>query len=202
MFSFNIIKFFCNIVKFIKLLADKNLVTILIATVTIWRQGNAQDGIFMVQSAEGALNEIHEMLQRVNKLAVRAANGTLTEEDRAMVDAEVQQIESEINTTAEHTVFNEMRLFPDDGIWPSTAFPSAVSEYNIHYNLKDGSFTVDMPDGSGVSASAAAMGRAGVGPVSQGGALADLIATELIPDAANQIFSAFPSLKTRWGVKR
>ncbi|MDE7006741.1 MAG: flagellin, partial [Lachnospiraceae bacterium] len=49
---------------------------------------NAQDGISMVQSAEGALNEIHEMLQRVNELAVRAANGTLTEEDRAMVDAE------------------------------------------------------------------------------------------------------------------
>lgn len=41
----------------------------------------------MVQSAEGTLNEIHEMLQRVNELAVRAANGTLTEEDRAMVDA-------------------------------------------------------------------------------------------------------------------
>ena len=155
---------------------------------------NAQDGISMVQSAEGALNEIHEMLQRVNELAVRAANGTLTEEDRAMVDAEVQQIKNEINTTAEHTVFNEMRLFPDDGIWPSTAFPSAVSEYNIHYNLKDGSFTVDMPDGSGVSASAAAMGRAGVGPVSQGGALAVLIASDLIPVASNQIFSSLTSL--------
>ncbi len=87
MFSFNIINFFCNIVKFIKLLADKSIVTMLIATVTIWRQGNAQDGISMVQSAEGTLNEIHEMLQRVNELAVRAANGTLTEEDRAMVDA-------------------------------------------------------------------------------------------------------------------
>lgn len=160
---------------------------------------NAQDGISMVQSAEGALNEIHEMLQRANELAVRSANGTLTDADRAMVDAEVQQIKSEINTTAEHTVFNEMRLFPDDGIWPSTAFPSAISEYNIHYNIKDGSFTVDMPDGSGISASTAAMGRAGVGPVSQGGALADMIATELIPDAANQIFSAFPSLKNAVG---
>lgn len=68
-------------------MADKSIVTMLIATVTIWRQGNAQDGISMVQSAEGTLNEIHEMLQRVNELAVRAANGTLTEEDRAMVDA-------------------------------------------------------------------------------------------------------------------
>ena len=56
-----------------------------------------------------------------------------------------------------------------------------------------------MPDGSGVSASTAAMGRAGGGPVSQGGALADLIATELIPGAANRIFSAFPSLKNAVG---
>lgn len=160
---------------------------------------NAQDGISMVQSAEGALNEIHEMLQRANELAVRAANGTLTEGDRAMVDAEVQQIKGEIDTTAEHTVFNEMRLFPDDGIWPSMAFPSEICEYNIHYNLKNGSVTVDMPSASGVSASAAAAGRAGVAPVSQGGALADLIATELIPDAADKIFKAYPSLKNAIG---
>lgn len=76
---------------------------------------NAQDGISMVQSAEGALNEIHAMLHRANELAVKAANGTLTEDDRAMVDAEIQQIKDEINTTAEHTVFNEIRLFPMTG---------------------------------------------------------------------------------------
>ena len=71
---------------------------------------NAQDGISMVQSAEGALNEIHEMLQRANELAVRSANGTLTDADRAMVDAEVQQIKNEINTTAEHTDRKSTRL--------------------------------------------------------------------------------------------
>lgn len=47
---------------------------------------NAQDGISMVQSAEGALNEVHAMLQRANELAVKAANGTWTEEDRSMID--------------------------------------------------------------------------------------------------------------------
>lgn len=160
---------------------------------------NAQDGISMVQSAEGALNEIHEMLQRANELAVKAANGTLTEDDRAMVDAEIQQIKNEINTTAQHTVFNEMRLFPDDGLWPSMAFPSEIYEYNLHYNLNDGSVTVDMVTASGALSSTAAMGRAGVAPVSQGGALADILATQLIPDAANQIFGAFPSLKNAVG---
>lgn len=158
---------------------------------------NAQDGISMVQSAEGALNEIHAMLHRANELAVKAANGTLTEDDRAMVDAEIQQIKDEINTTAEHTVFNEIRLFPDDGLWPSMAFPSEIYEYNLHYNLKDGSVTIDAPITSG--GNAAALGRAAVGPVSQGGALADVIATQLIPDAANKIFSAYPSLKNAVG---
>lgn len=160
---------------------------------------NAQDGISMVQSAEGALNEIHEMLQRANELAVKAANGTLTEDDRAMVDAEIQQIKNEINTTAQHTVFNEMRLFPDDGLWPSMAFPSEIYEYNLHYNLNDGSVTVDMVTASGALSSTAAMGRAGVAPVSQGGALADFIATKLIPEAASQIFGAFPSLRNDVG---
>ena len=79
---------------------------------------NAQDGISMVQTAEGAMNEIHDMLQRANELAVKSANGTLTEEDRAMVDAEVQQLKTEIDTTAKHTVFNEIRLFPDSGMLP------------------------------------------------------------------------------------
>ena len=77
---------------------------------------NAQDGISMVQTAEGALNEIHDMLQRANELSVKAANGTWLEEDRAMINAELRQIKKEIDTTARHTVFNEITLFPDDVI--------------------------------------------------------------------------------------
>ncbi|MCM1112031.1 MAG: flagellin [Muribaculum sp.] len=71
---------------------------------------NAQDGISMVQTAEGALNEVHDMLQRINELAVKGENGTLTSEDRGYIDSEVQQLMSEINRVASTTTFNEMNL--------------------------------------------------------------------------------------------
>ena len=71
---------------------------------------NAQDGISMVQTAEGALNEVHDMLQRMNELAVKAENGTLTTVDREYIDAEVQQLKSEIDRVASTTTFNEQNL--------------------------------------------------------------------------------------------
>ena len=71
---------------------------------------NAQDGISMVQTAEGALNEVHDMLQRMNELAVKAENGTLQSVDRKYIDAEVQQLKTEINRVASTTTFNEMNL--------------------------------------------------------------------------------------------
>ena len=71
---------------------------------------NAQDGISMVQTAEGALNEVHDMLQRMNELAVKAQNGTLQEEDREFSDAEVQQLMDEIDRVSDDSTFNEMQL--------------------------------------------------------------------------------------------
>ncbi len=71
---------------------------------------NAQDGISMVQTAEGALNEVHDMLQRMNELAVKAENGTLTTSDRSYINSEVQQLMSEIDRVASTTTFNEQYL--------------------------------------------------------------------------------------------
>ncbi len=71
---------------------------------------NAQDGISCVQTAEGALNEVHDMLQRMNELAVQAANGTNMEEDRSYLQLEVDQLVSEINRVADSTTFNEQKL--------------------------------------------------------------------------------------------
>ncbi|MEE3472632.1 MAG: flagellin, partial [Butyrivibrio hungatei] len=56
---------------------------------------NAQDGISAVQTAEGALNEVHDMLQRINELAVKGENGTLTSSDRSYINSEVKQLMSE-----------------------------------------------------------------------------------------------------------
>lgn len=71
---------------------------------------NAQDGISMVQTAEGALAEVHEMLQRMNELAVKAANGTMTSADRAAVQMEIKALTSEINRVQQSTNFNTLYL--------------------------------------------------------------------------------------------
>ena len=75
---------------------------------------NAQDGISMVQTAEGALNEVHDMLQRLNELAVKGENGTLMSEDRSYINSEVQQLMSEIDRVASTTTFNEKNLLNGD----------------------------------------------------------------------------------------
>ena len=72
---------------------------------------NAQDGISLLQSAEGALQEVHEMLQRMNELAVHAANGTNSKQERAYIQKEVSQIITEINRVAATSKFNETRMF-------------------------------------------------------------------------------------------
>ena len=71
---------------------------------------NAQDGISAVQTAEGALNEVHDMLQRMNELAVQAANGTNASEDRSYIDQEVQQLKTEIDRVKSTTTFNGQNL--------------------------------------------------------------------------------------------
>ena len=71
---------------------------------------NAQDGISAVQTAEGALNEVHEMLQRMDEIATKAANDTLQSEDRNYLQQEVSALISEIDRTASSTKFNETAL--------------------------------------------------------------------------------------------
>ena len=71
---------------------------------------NAQDGISVVQTAEGALNEVHSMLQRMNELATQAANDTNTTQDRNQIKLEINQLSSEIDRVASTTQFNTMNL--------------------------------------------------------------------------------------------
>lgn len=71
---------------------------------------NAQDGISLVQTAEGALNEVHSMLQRMSELAVQSANGTNQTTDREAIDLEVQQLKSEITRVSTTTQFNKMNI--------------------------------------------------------------------------------------------
>ena len=100
---------------------------------------NAQDGISAVQTAEGALNEVQDMLQRMNELAVKAANGTMSENDRSYIQNEVDQLTTEIDRVAETTKFNETYLLKGDR--------DAAKEYTFKYNTptQDAKATATMP---------------------------------------------------------
>ena len=75
---------------------------------------NAQDGVSAVQTAEGALTEVHSMLQRMNELAVQSSNGTNSESDRKAIQDEINQLTTEIDRVAETTKFNETYLLKGD----------------------------------------------------------------------------------------
>lgn len=76
---------------------------------------NAQDGVSLVQIADGALHEVHDMIQRGNELAVKAANDTLTSIDRTYINSEIQKLKEEIDAIGGKTTFNEIKIFPPDG---------------------------------------------------------------------------------------
>ena len=107
---------------------------------------NAQDGISLVQTAEGALNEVQDMLQRMNELSVKASNGTLQTVDRNYIQSEVDNLTSEINRVASTTTFNEQNLL--DGSFKSKMLqvgsegntgenPHTGQEINININKMD-----------------------------------------------------------------
>ena len=102
---------------------------------------NAQDGISAVQTAEGALNEVQDMLQRMNELAVKSANGTQSEDDRSYIQNEIDQLTTEIDRVAETTKFNETYLLKGDPNGAtSTDFQYKTAEVTSKdlYYLKDG----------------------------------------------------------------
>ncbi len=101
---------------------------------------NAQDGISMVQTAEGALNEVHDMLQRINQLAVKGENGTLTSADRGYIASEVQQLMSEIDRVQSTTTFNELSLL--DGTMTGVGLQvGAEANQHIDISIKQMSIT-------------------------------------------------------------
>ncbi|URN96099.1 MAG: flagellin FliC [Candidatus Pristimantibacillus lignocellulolyticus] len=87
-------------------------------------QRNAQDGISLIQTAEGALTETHAMLQRINTLANQSKNGTYSSSDRTKLNLEVTQLVSEINNIATGTKFNGISLLASAG---SITFQTGVN---------------------------------------------------------------------------
>lgn len=94
---------------------------------------NAQDGISAVQTADGALNEVHDMVQRLTELAVKAANGTLSESDRDAVQNEVDQLVAEIDRVSTTTKFNETYLLrgANGSVSGSLTYTKAAASLNV-----------------------------------------------------------------------
>ncbi len=105
---------------------------------------NAQDGISAVQTAEGALTEVHDMLQRMNELAVKASNGTMSSDDRSYVQNEIDQLVTEIDRVSITTKFNETYLL--DGKAGEKAKYESVKTGKIasYTGLKDAAVTAGL----------------------------------------------------------
>lgn len=152
---------------------------------------NCQDGISLVQTAEGALGEVHSMLQRMNELAVKAANGTNTSADRAAIQKEVAQLSTEIDRVAESTEFNTMKLL------------KAEKKQN---NEKSANQSLSLSDLNGISGTKliyaeveddvtttqTASGSVGLTDSKYDG-LKDVLKSSIVPQAVNAIYSAFPT---------
>ena len=106
---------------------------------------NAEDGISCVQTAEGALNEVHDMLQRINELCVKGENATLTSSDRSYVQSEVKQLMSEIDRVQSTTTFNEQSLL--DGSFTGKGL-QVGAEANQHIDISIGNMNVSTLYGS------------------------------------------------------
>ena len=114
---------------------------------------NAQDGVSAVQTAEGALTEVHSMLQRMNELATQASNGTNSEDDRQSIQNEIAQLTTEIDRVAETTKFNETYLLKGE----KTTYQKTLAGHDagIKGTFVDSSdkatLTVDLSVGKNVS---------------------------------------------------
>ncbi len=108
---------------------------------------NAEDGISSVQTAEGALQEVTDMLQRMNELAVQAANGTNSQTDRQYIQDEIDQLVTEIDRVAETTKFNETYLLKGDQA--GNGKNVYTQSYNVTYMRNTGFNTTEINGGNG-----------------------------------------------------
>lgn len=103
---------------------------------------NANDGISIVEIADGAMSEVHDILQRINELAVKSSNGTLTDDDRSKIDEELQALNNEIERIGETTQFNGQNLL--DGSYDLKGYTNteAVSVDYYKEGMKYGEYSL------------------------------------------------------------
>ncbi len=107
---------------------------------------DAKDGESVVEIADGALSEVHDMLQRMNELAVKSANGSITDDDRAIIQDEVDQLKEEIARIGETTEYNGRKLF--DGTFDLKGYTDNI-DVKVNYYSDDvnvGKYGLDIPE--------------------------------------------------------
>ena len=104
---------------------------------------NAQDGISLIQTAEGALQESHSILQRMRELTIQAANGTETDEDRGNIQDEITQLQDELDRIAETTEFNTMKLL-DGSLSGAASTTNAGPKFGVYDTNLQGFVTSDV----------------------------------------------------------
>ncbi len=125
-------------------------------------QRNAQDGVSLVQTAEGALNEVHSMLQRVRDLKVQHSNGTLDTQDKEAISAEVQQLAKEISDIQSKTEFNGIKLLDAGAVTFQVGAEAAdtitLTKTNLAANIAGGGLQEITNFGTATSVAAADTG--------------------------------------------
>lgn len=149
---------------------------------------NAQDGISYVQTAEGALNEVHDILQRANELSVKAATGTLTQDDRDYIYEEVKQLNTEIDRIARDTSLNEINIFDSSNV--SLVSGRAVEDFSDIIYLDADYISFDMQNFADAINEASAVGKT----FTQAGlaSFAEAIRDTYMPTLLGDIISALP----------
>ena len=142
---------------------------------------NAQDGISLCQTAEGALHEVHDMLQRVNELAVKAANDTNSYRDREYLQQEIKQLQNEFDRIASTTKFNEQALLDGDRKIKSKEYQTAANQM-IHIP-KMNIIVMESIKAEQVPSGTTAAGNA---------ALKNLLKEEIVPNAVQALLDTFP----------
>jgi flagellin len=170
-------------------------------------QKNSQDGISLIQTAEGALNETHSILQRMRELAVQASNDTNTASDRGELQKEINQLVEEIDRIADTTEFNTKKLLNgSSGL--SVSDGTIIGSANAGANTQQGTYTVDATSATLATAATLDLGAAGTtatstvgsaGTITLNGVDIQVLATDTYQNVADKINSQISGVTADFG---
>lgn len=149
---------------------------------------NAQDGISLIQTAEGAINEVQDMVKRIYELSVQAANDTCTEEDRSSAQDEVNELIKEIDNTASNTEFNGIKLL--DGSLKGKTVSNSSNSMTLQQLLssKSKNLNIIYSDSDNFETTKTGVGNATISGYTY---LKDLLQKEIVPQAVTGILKCF-----------